>query len=235
MASVVFWNSGIAGEEALPASDPGTDRNPAAPVRVINRTFSTHPWDTVYLGDGLQLPGICKIMDGATEIGIDNKKPEGKDGATITVKGYRPGPFEISCTVWTSAQWDELTKVLDSIWRRPEKKVKGRTSVADVAIPIFHPALALYGIHSCAVTGVTFPSDGTFDGAKTIKIKCLENVPPGTKPQTRTAALPSVVKPYQSGISDPAAPVNAGPVKPSANRSNLGPKGPVSTPANGPT
>jgi len=242
MASVAFWDSGVFGEEALSSIDNSV-AGAAQRAAIINRTYAIHPWDTATI-DGHQLPGICRVMDGMTKIGIDLKKPDGKDGSTITVKGYRPGPFELSVSVWTKTQWDALTTVLDAIWRRPQKKAKGKTHVSDIAVPIFHPALALYGISSCAIQGVTFPSDGPFDGAKTVKIKCLENVPPGPKKQTKTAASKTGLAPSFSaaqsivdanGNEVVQSTVNSTPTPPSKNRKSLGPGGPAPTPANGST
>jgi len=219
MAGAAFWESGVSG--------PTTFSNGAGDkVRTINKTYADHPWDIAYV-DGRPLPGECEVLDGLTEIGIDNKNPDGKDGSAITVKGYRPGPFIIACTVWTEEQADALQSVIDRVWRRPKKRAK----VADVAVSVHHPALEWYGIGSAVLTGMTMPRPGRFDGSKVVHFKFLENVPPGKgKRQTKTAGLPDVVAPLKKDVQRPS---NAPPVPPSKNRSNLGPGGPLFTPVNG--
>lgn len=219
MAGAAFWGSGVDG--------PTTFSNGAGDkLRTINQTYSDHPWDIAYIA-GRPLPGECEVLDGLTEIGIDNKNPDGKDGSAITVKGYRPGPFIIACTVWTLEQWDALQDIVARVWRRPNKKAK----VADVAVSVHHPALEMYGIGSAVLTGCTMARNGRFDGAKTVHFKFLENVPAGSKGkrQTKTAgqnhALPQ--------IKDAQRPANAPPLPPSKNRGQLGPGGPKTVPASG--
>lgn len=220
MAGVTFWESGIDGEEALVNGD-GTL------IRKINATFASNPWDVAFIS-GLRLPGLCEVLDGLTQIGVDNKNPDGKDGSTLTLKGYRPGPFEISCVCWTRAQDTELQEIEDVVWRRPQKKTK----VASVAVDVYHPALERRGISTGALVGITFPRPGPFEGSKIVHFKFIENSPPGPKNQTKTAGKVIKVREAARFKSDP---VNAGPGKPSQNRASLGPGGPAPTPANGPT
>lgn len=233
--SVAFWDSGVKDESTLPSGS-------GEGLRTINQTFSDHPWDVVWIGSPRRaLPGICKIMDGGTEIGIDAKNPDGKDGAAITVKGYRPGPFEISCTVWTARQWVELLAVLEAIWRRPNKELKTRqvdgrkTTVSDIAVGVYHPALEMYGITSCVVKGPTFPTDGPFDGARTVRIKCVQNVPPGKKRQTKTATTGDDSRVAPEVNASASSPLNVKPIPPSKNKKALGPRGAPIPPANGST
>jgi len=169
------------------------------------------------------MPGECDVLDGLTEIGIDNKNPDGKDGSSLTVKGYRPGPFIIACTVWTEEQWGYLQALIDKVWRRPTK----RTKVDQVAISVAHPALDLYGSNSGALIGCTFPKEGKFDGSRVIQFKFEENVPPKGPRVTRTASNP---KTHPKTTQADNEPKNGTPRSPSSNRKNLGPGGPKPAP-----
>ena len=215
MANVEFWDSGVKGPTTL-ANGAGDT------LRTINETFASHPWDIAFIG-GDPVPGLCEVLDGLTEIGIDNKNPDGKDGSSLTVKGYRPGPFIIACTVWTEEQWGHLQALIDKFWRRPTK----RTKVDKVAVSVAHPALDLYGINSGALIGCTFPKDGRFEGSKVIQFKFEENVPPKGPRVTKTASDPKVVKKLRQDASEPK---NGAPLPPSSNRKNLGPGGPRPAP-----
>ncbi len=206
MAGSAFWESGIEKETTLTSGTGAT-------LRTINQTFSDHPWDVAFIS-GLRLPGICEVLDGLTQIGIDNKNPDGKDGSTLTLKGYRPGPFEISCVTWTRAQDDELQEIEDFVWRRPQKKAK----VASVAMEVYHPALERRGIATGALIGITFPRPGPFEGSKVVHFKFIENVPPGPKRQTKSSTPGvTVAKPLQSGIDRSTE--NDKPIPPSKNGS----------------
>ncbi len=224
MAGSAFWESGIEGETSL-TSGSGTA------LRTINQTFSDHPWDVAFIS-GLRLPGICEVLDGLTQIGIDNKNPDGKDGSTLTLKGYRPGPFEISCVTWTRAQDDELQAIEDFVWRRPQKKAK----VAAVAMDVYHPALERRGIATGALVGITFPRPGPFEGSKVVHFKFIENVPSGAKRQTKTVSKAPVIDPGIKGKTNLGeTPVNAKPIPPSQNKKALGPRGAPISPTNGST
>jgi hypothetical protein len=221
-AAVPFWDSGVMSQESLPNSNGDT-------IRVINALYAEHPWDTLTLA-GYRMPGLCEIANGLTEIGIDMKKPDGADGSTITIKGYKPGKFEIGCTVWTSDQWTYLQQIIQVVWR--EKKKKGKLN--QIAIDVHHPALQLYGITSCVVEGLTYPQPGKFEGSKVIQFKCIENVPAGKKRVTKTASKTDSARipVYDSSTIHG---LNYTPAPPSTNTSQLGPKGQYATPVNGGT
>lgn len=220
MAGAPFWNSGVKRETRLPGGSNGQ------PGITINAKYSDHPWDTAWIA-GKQLPGLCEVLDGLTQIGIDNKSPDGKDGSTLTVKGYRPGPFEISCTTWTEEQDGRLQEIEDEVWRKPNKGAK----VDSVAVSVSHPALDRRGISSGALIGITFPKAGPFDGARTVHFKFIENVPPGKEKRVKSNdTLPGVVDHLQQ---DSDQPQNGRPLPPSKDRKALGPKGPPRRPSNG--
>lgn len=222
MAGIEFWDSGVAKGSALGGNGDGGDGTGTGGGRTINATFQDHPWDIAFIG-GDPVPGICEVLDGITEIGIDNKNPDGKDGSAITVKGYRPGPFIIACTVWTDEQWGFLQALIDKVWRRPKK----RSRVAQVAVAVQHPALDLYGINSGALTGITFPRNGPFEGSKTVSFKFIENTGIGVNRETKTSTDPFVAIPQDGSVH---VPKNVPGVAPSKNHKNLGLGGPKKAP-----
>jgi hypothetical protein len=150
-------------------------------------TFAFDPWDTVFLG-GVQLPGICTVK-GLPTLAFDKKKAGGVDGATITVNGYLPGPIDIEVLLWTAAQFAEMERIAPKLWRKPNKK----TNAKDLAVPIAHPAFALWGITAVVVLGVSVPERGPVEGSKLIKIKCVEFVAQEIKAKTKTAKAASNV------------------------------------------
>jgi len=150
--------------------------------------FSTDPWDVATLA-GKKLPGICKV-DGAPTLAFEKKKQGGVDGAIITVNGYLPGPIEIECTIWHEAQWTYLQSVAPELWTKPNKK---KTKGSELARPIYHPALALWGINNAVVIGVTPPKDGPVPDTKVIKFKCLEWVAVTNDNKTKTVKPSAVV------------------------------------------
>jgi hypothetical protein len=225
MGGVAFWDSGVQDGEMLPASG----RKDEAP-RLLNALYSDHPWDTAWMA-GKRLPGLCEVANGLTEIGVDMKKPDGADGSTITVKGYKPGKFEISCTVWTEQQWTVLQKIIALVWRRAQKGSKLKSLAFDVS----HPALQLLGVHSCVVQAVTYPQAGKFEGSKIVQFKCIENVPAGKHSKTQTVSK-VVVDPVLVKKGEAEAlftPVNGTPAKPSGEKGETGPHGPKARPAEG--
>ncbi len=201
--------------------------------------YSSDPWRTGTIA-GKRLPGDVTIADGLVEIGVDNKKPDGKDGGQIVVKGYRPGPFDIVVEVCTDEQGQLLKSIIDEVWTKPKKKSK----VSEVAVDVYHPALEFVNVTpSCVLKGISFPRPGSIEGSKVVTFKCLENVPAGKKNKTKKAGpsvsvVPSLRKtPSPNGEafagSSHSAPTNATPPKPSTVKKNLGPKGPRTPPAAG--
>lgn len=217
----------------------------------IGKLFSGDPWDTVVIG-GMKLPGLCEVR-GLAQLELDKKKPKGSNGVTLTVTGYEPGPFEITCTVWTSEQWDWLQDWINKFWALPRKsrpttvekkvrtgsnpdgspkisKVSSKNKASQVALQIEHPALAVLGISSCVVQAVSIPEPGSFEGSKVVKIKVVEHVlPNGTVTKTakgtaNNVALAKELRPKEKGEA---------PLMPSKERADLGPKGPRPAPAGG--
>jgi len=212
-----FWDSGVDDEEQLQG---GADDQPV----LINATYPENPFLAAWL-DGRPVPGESRVRPGLTQIGIDNKKPDGADGSTITVKGFRPGEFEIETTIWTRAQWDALQALVDRVWRIPTKKAK----LQEVAISVYHPALDFLHVNSCVIKAVTFPQDGSFEGSKVVSFKCQHNVPSTRKKRTKTAKAtsPKAQKDIAFDTYNGSTPA------PSEQKKQLGPDGPLHVPATG--
>lgn len=220
-------------------------------------TFSSDPWDKVYLG-GTALPGICEVK-GLAQLELDKKKQKGTNGLTLTVTGYQPGPFEVVCTVWTQAQWEYLLGWIDLYWLTPQaarpqftktkkrtgsdektgksifKEVTTKNRQPQVAIDIQHPAVAAIGITSCTIQGVSIPESASADGVKAIHIKVVENRPSEAKTITKTARDSSAgnltADPHWTGKAEK----NRTPQLPSQVRSDLGPNGAAPKPGGGTT
>ena len=83
--------------------------------------FATDPWDTFWLGTR-QLPGECELQPGQiASIEINKKKGKGLDGARLTITGYDPLQFSVTCQIATPAQWAELQDIVDVYWTIPGK------------------------------------------------------------------------------------------------------------------
>jgi hypothetical protein len=226
MGGVPFWSNpstvdGFGGE--------GTGTGPAGQVYAEDAILGDgskigSAWDTVKFA-GIRLPGVCEVK-GVAALQVDNKKPKQADGSTISITGYMPGPFEVTCMVWTDTQWDVLQKAIDVLWETPTKKSK----LASVAVDVSHPGLQTLRIKSCAIVSVSLPEPGREVGTKLVRFKCIENTPPKKK-KAKTAKGSAVgrVASYASG----EAPLNFSPAKPSENKANMSPAGQPFTPAGG--
>lgn len=217
MGGIPFW----ANPSIATFGRAGADGGPSGPIYAEDAVLGDgsaigKPHDTVKFA-GIRLPGICEVK-GIAQLQVDNKKGKGLDGSTITITGYQPGPFEVSCKTWTDPQWDVLQAAIADLWTAPTKKSK----LQSVAVDVVHPWLQLLKIKSCAIVGVSLPEPGPEVGTKIVRFKCIENVP-SKKKKVKTAKGSSVgrVQQYASG----EAPKNAAPTKPSANKKNLAPAG----------
>lgn len=148
----------------------------------------TEAWDICTLG-GQVLPGITEVT-GSPGIKTDIQKANGRDGAAIVQRGYIPAQIEISVTIWTPAQWTIWQQdVMPKIWRRPGKldfnDQKKKIGASDLevaktaAIQIAHPEAASIGVTAIMITSISSPRPTSgVAGARTIKIKAIEYVPP---------------------------------------------------------
>lgn len=169
MAGLAFWDEPAAG-----AVDAGGD-----PILYgTGPTFAPNAWDVVFLG-GDPLPGIAEV-DGSPKIQFDKKKPPGADGLTVTGQGYLPGPVDIELTLWTQEQWDFFQAMAGKIWVTPNKGQPVK------ALDISHPAFDLWKVNKVIVESVSVPKRGKIPGSISIKIRCVQFLPPGAKNRTST-------------------------------------------------
>jgi hypothetical protein len=242
MASVDFWEKSdgtFTAADADAVSDLDRLRSvlkaPAASsLRGISGDiYSRNEWDIVFL-DGVGLPGICDVK-GIAELKVDNKKAQGKDGSTITITGYLPGPFEVICRVWTPDQLETLSEAIERVWNLPRRPLPNDTRAAQAKrlrkpIAIGHPKTTMADIEYCIVRGMGLLEEDSTAGVKLIRFKCQEWRPPGFKNVTATPKkAPGRVAEYASGHE----PKNGAPPRPSSNAKNLAPGGPPAAPAGG--
>ena len=189
IAGIPFWGDGS--EE---------DADPAAP-------YSSHPWDIAVLG-GLRLPGICDYKPtGVAGIEIDKKKTKGSHGAKITILGYDPRTFDITCEVWTAAQWKVVQDVVRHLW-------KGATATAadeaNASISVYYPGLRLVGIGTAIIAGVTPPVKGSFESSRIIAFHMHERVTSkGSVTKSPTGSV-TVVQPLRNSTPSNVAETSPG-------------------------
>jgi hypothetical protein len=182
--------------------------------------FATDPWDTFWLGTR-QLPGVCDVKPGSVaRLQIDRKKPKGSDGARLTITGYDPREFQVTCEICTVDQWNELQDIVDVYWTIPGKT----RNTAQVAISVYHPNLQWLKIYSAVLAGITPLVPGSIEGAKMTTLTFQENFAPKPKNVTASAGPSSVAE--DKRLPPSTAPQNQTPAPPSSNSANLGLSGP---------
>lgn len=190
-AGIVYWD-GISAD-AVAASGGAAFDGGEGP------DYSPNPWEVVVLA-GRALPGICTIK-GLPTLKIDQKKKGGSDSITFTATGYLPGPLELSCEIWTKAQWAIFQDVAALVWRKPNKKSKP----SDLALPIAHPSLALWGISQVIVQGVSTGKPGQVRQSRIFDFRLLEYVGPAKGDKTKTAKPAKPIAKIDPRIPDPIA------------------------------
>lgn len=193
-------------------------------------TYSTEPHSLVTFKAGatvLKLPGVSKPV-GLVQLGTDNKKGGNSEGSDLTITGYRPGPFEVVCEIWTQPQWDVLCDVVSKLWAIPTK----RTKLSRIAVDIDHPECQRLNVHSVGIMGLSFGEDGRAPGSRIYRFKVIESVPRTKKDPTTTIGKngPGVVQKLALTEAQKAGFKNARPPRPSEN---LRPGGPPPPPAGG--
>ena len=155
----------------------------------IGATFSTSEWDYCTFGGDLS-PGVCTVTIHKTQA-VDVKKAAGVDNATQTFHGLNPGEIDISITLWTPQQFEELKKLWKKIMPRAEKTV-------GTAYDFYHPSTATMGIKSVAVIAGSFGADGKVSRSKVFSIRATEWYQPKkrkTSTKTPIASIGSVLDP----------------------------------------
>ena len=220
----------------------------------IGATFADDPWDIVELG-GDPLPGICEVK-GLAQLELDKKKQKGTNGLTLTVTGYQPGPFEITCTVWTQEQWEFLLAWIQKFWIQPQlaraefsevnkrtsstedgkpiyKKVKVKNRAPQVALDVRHPALEAIGIMACTIQGISMPESTSAEGFKMVRIKVVEHKPSGKVTVVKTAKGSSSGNVATDDRIPELEEKNKTPEKPSKNMDGFDTDGPDDEPGGG--
>jgi hypothetical protein len=180
--------------------------------------FSTDPWDVFWLGTR-KLPGECDIVPGGVAaVEVNVKKGKGTSGARVTLAGYAPKQFQVTCEICTDDQWAELQDIIDVYWTTPNKA----SNLTQIAVSVFHPNLAWIKIYSAVLVGVTPLVRGkSGEGFKMTTLTFQENAQPTKKNVTKSAGPPAEDKglpdSHQAG-GTPATPPSSVP----ANASVLG-------------
>ena len=169
--------------------------------------FSYNGWDRVVLAQET-LPGLCKAR-ARPEIGIDRKPAPGRDGETLTVKGYRPCEIEIESMIWTPEQWLKWQEIIPSIWRRPNP---GSVLSARNAVGIAYPPFTFAGISQVVIVGLEPPQRGSIPQSMVIKLKALEFVPPGAVNNSTVISRPAgpPIDPRFASLNNAPPPPSAG-------------------------
>lgn len=189
--------------------------------------FDNDPWFLAWIA-GKKVPGKSTVSSGAVvRLDFDEKKAKGRHGAALTLQGVKAGPFDLNVEIWTQDQHGALLDLIDFLWVVPGKKTK----INEIAVSIYHPALAYVKVYQAALIGIDPPKDGSFDGAKVVTFHFRWSLLPGNRNVTDTvkAAAPTVAPPLAAS----EIPKSATPPKPSSTRADLGPKGPKTPPAGG--
>lgn len=125
------------------------------------------PWDRMQLGK-YTLPGVWAVTSGECARQVDHKKTKDKDGARIKDLGVLPSRFAargeiiVGWGVDYGVDWETMQEVIAYI--NPKKK-----GGLKYPLDIFHPAIAVLGVHTIYVERIRPPEikDGkmefTFD------------------------------------------------------------------------
>lgn len=151
---------------------------------------NTNPWDILHLNSE-RVPGIAEVKV-TPHMVIDIKKTTSFDGGPTIELGHQAAKLDIAVTIWTPAQWEGVQGIMAKIWRLPGREQKGskpRERTRRAAVSISHPNCAFLGISAVlleAPEGLQ-PATGLI-GAKTLRLRAVQYIPPSAKPATRKAA-----------------------------------------------
>ncbi len=174
------------------------------PHQFDDQTFENppNPWDYVAL-NGVVLPGIAKVKVGKGRK-LDVKLPPASHGATITDRGYKPAPVEITLTQWTPSQNTLMQQLMSGANTLLSLEPKPNTSYQAPAYPIDHPATAMHGVTNVIIEDIEGPEDSSVKGAKEYRIKCLQFFPPPKLDATNTPKGTIAPQPNALTPTDPS-------------------------------
>jgi hypothetical protein len=178
--------------------------------------YSSHPWDIVYLA-GRPLPGLCEVKPtGVASLEVDKKKGKGISGARLTIVGYDPKTFDISCEIMTAEQWEVIQDIIEALWTVPKKKVR----LAGEGLTVHHPSLQAVKIFTAVIVGITPAVKGSAEGSKVVTFHMQESVLP-TKSAVKTVKKSEQVPLAPEREDQP--PKNFAPVSPGNDRNYTSP------------
>lgn len=159
--------------------------------------YSFNPWDVVTMGE-VKFPGVSTVSVTRSKR-LDNKKAPGRDGATPTYLGDDPAAIDITCTIWTRAQWDALQDVLAILW--PSSRGSKNAADYNQAIPLSHPALdCAPRIEFVVLTSIGKPRLAE-RGKVQVTLRGLEYIPPSQKNATKTPTKAPAPKPANVAVN----------------------------------
>jgi hypothetical protein len=169
-----------------------------------NEALNANPWDRLILNNAL-VPGVSSVRVSPRFV-IDLKKKSGKDGGLIVDKGHESARVDIAITIWTPRQWENLQLLLEQTIRRAGQKLDTKDKAK--AIPISHPACALWGIAAVVVESAESPEPAPEVGARIIRIRCIQYIVPNSQKVDKAVEGPGLtnVGNLAQRIRDTAAP-----------------------------
>ena len=128
---------------------------------------ATNEWNSITL-NGTTIRGPVINVKAPQKRNIDVKSQKGKDGATYTDNGVEPSQVDIEFRCFTTAQADEVAKLLETI----NPRVKGNVAKP---VSISHPVTTFAGIQNIIVKSIGSPAiDKT---SWTVDVECVEYTP----------------------------------------------------------
>ena len=110
-------------------------------ITIAGSTWGTPLTNAYGFLDGVGSGGSVEIEGAARFWRLDQKNPSGQDGAIQTYRGKKPIVFKLIFNMWTDAQFTYWISFSSNL-------------VAEKALDIQHPALAVLGIQSIMVKSV---------------------------------------------------------------------------------
>ncbi len=177
-----------------------------------------NPWDVCVLG-GIPLPGIARV-NSKTHSRYQVKPVKNQNYQTITFLGYDPAEIIIENRIWTKVHLNMLTAQLPNLLpkfgpQQPSQK-EGLTDaeLRRLAIGVYHPSLALYGISALIILDIDILTQTSTPGVFQQKFHCLQYVPviKTKKAGGTVTGAPTYTNINQAGLGQPrpATPPSAG-------------------------
>lgn len=254
--SIPFWDQYDFTPEANAGTGPGSTSN-SQPSSFVSPPTQ---WDIARYGpDRVPVPGIVRILNCKPYRKVKHKPKYSSDGEVPTFLGYDVSRFDMEVILWTMRQMQAMQQMVKYVFpgksTTPQitgssgtvvggdlSNVKGqRTGIAGVDYPsvpepftLYHPALALVGINTVFVEGLTPPTQyGSYNDVKVMHFFCWEyrfstNVKTSTpKKQNQTPVLQNLLPGTNPG------PLGTGQYPPSPLQTDTGVNYVLANPNNG--